>query len=488
LARLDLMADFKGSTRGAVGAAAAIVLISRARDVRHFPRLVLEQGTPEKTLKIWASALAIFGYERAIAAILRRLGLTRIPSTLAAMLSIFACLRTTQKIQGREAADRIAELLKPGVDFLGKWMGLFLAPPLVSLDQSIARLPAYSGGVWANTIAVLTSFWGTTHAFAGAVASSLVPKRAAGPKPVATTASASPVVAKNGSQEVSQDEAVRRSWVLLGAAGFLGVACSPVLPVVLHRPLGMLCQASTTVCSFSLAKLMPDSAQRILHPLVTCAISSNLASRFVGPTALYFDNGQGVGDLFFKWLNAAVTGLGVRMFNTTALWLDRPEDFRCVLATCTASGCFSVFLTTMGAVNPMSPLSIPAPLSLPLLHRSVMSALGIEGSQAIGPECDPKLAVASILITGCIGASLGNALLEAAPAIFCASSPLVRGVAMGCSAHSIGTAGLISYGDTEAAAISGASMCLAGTVHTIVLQLPGVVPMIRSLASLPVSA
>merc|ERR1712151_1430612 len=110
----------------------------------------------------------------------------------------------------------------------------------------------------------------------------------------------------------------------------------------------------------------------------------------------------------------------------------------------------SVFLTTFGAVAPSSPLGLPSPLSLPLLHRSVMSALGIEGSQAVGPECDPKLAVASILITGCIGASLGKTLLEACPAIFKSSSPVVRGVAMGCSAHSIGTAGLISFGDTQA--------------------------------------
>lgn len=278
---------------------------------------------------------------------------------------------------------------------------------------------------------------------------------------------------------------MRRSWVLLGALGYLGAACFPVLPVPLHRPLGMLCEMSTTVSAFALAKLLPDAAQRVLHPLVICAVSSNLASRFVGGSAPYFDAGRGVGDRLFQWLPAAVTGLGVRMFNTTGLWLDNPEDFRCVLATCSASGCFSLLITSVLAVARASPLGVPSELSLPLLHRSVMSALGIEGSQAIGPECDPKLAVASILITGCIGASLGNALLEAVPGVFDASSPLVRGVAMGCSAHSIGTAGLISYGDSTAAAISGASMCLAGTVHTLVLQLPGVVPGIRALAALP---
>jgi len=474
-----------------VGAAAAIVLIARARDARHLPRLVLEQGSPTKTIVAWASALAIYGYERAIAALLRRLGLTRMPSTLAAMLSLFAALRVTQNCSDRPTADRLARLLQPGVDFLGKWMGLFLAPPLVSLDASIAALPPYSRGVWANTSALLATGWAATHSAAAGVATSLVPRRApngvkAHPAASAQAPSAQKGHAKEGKEhEVPLDEAVRRAWVVLGAAGYLGVSCFPVLPVLLHRPFGMLCELSTTVASFTLARLLPDAAQRVLHPLVICAASSNLASRYVGAAVPWRDAGAGVGDRLFQCLPAAVTGLGVRMYSTTGLWLDKPEDFRCVLATCCASGCFSLLLTSLGAVALRSPLGVPAPLSLPLLHRSVMSALGIEGSQAIGPECDPQLAVASILITGCIGASLGNALLEACPGVFESSSPLVRGVAMGCSAHSIGTAGLISYGDSEAAAISGASMCLAGTVHTLLLQLPGVVPAIRGLAALP---
>ncbi|CAE7345299.1 PLGG1 [Symbiodinium sp. CCMP2592] len=431
---LLLMSDAKAKLRGAVGAAAAIVLISRIRDAKHLPRLLLEKGSPDQSLHILASSLAIYGYERLVAMILRRLGMTRMPSTLAAMLSLFAALRGVQKLKDRETANRLADVLKPGVDFLGKWMGLFLAPPLVSLDASIARLPSYSGGVWANTSLLLGLGWGATHSAAAAVASSLVPQSA---KPTCATSTPAKSVAApakqvaNGDKPVSQDEAVRRSWVLLGAAGFLGMACSPALPLVMHRPLGMLCEMSTTVSSFALAKLLPDAVQRVLHPLVICAVSSNLASRFVGPTAPYFDEGRGVGDKLFQWLPAAVTGLGVRMYSTTPLWLDNAEDFKCVLATCSASGCFSILLSTIAAVNQKSPLAVPPPLSLPLLHRSVMSALGIEGSQAIGPECDPKLAVASILITGCIGASLGNALLEAFPAIFKSSSPLVRGVAMG---------------------------------------------------------
>jgi len=477
-----------------IGSTAALILATRASDARHIPRLVLEDNSPAKTLKMWISALVIFGYERVVAAILRRLGMTRMPSTLAAMLSLFSILRVTQKISDRSTSDKLAQLFRPGVDFLGKWMGLFLAPPLASLDASIARLPRYGPGVWGNATALLGVGWTATHSAAAAVATSLAPRKTspttgnqlmnAKPASVAPAPATAGMTGGKEAEVVSLDEAVRRAWVVIGAASYLGVACSSLLPAPLHRPIGMLCEASTTVNAFTLGKLLPTTVQRVLHPLVICAFSSNLAGRLVGPVAPYLDNGNGVGDLFFKWLPAAVTGLGVRMYNTTGLWLDNPEDFRCVLATCSVSGCVSLGVTALGSVFPQSPLSVPAPLSLPMLHRSVMSALGIEGSMAIGPECDPKLAVASILITGCIGASLGNALLEAVPGIFDFTSPLVRGVAMGCSAHSIGTAGLISVGDTEAAAISGASMCLAGTAHTLVLNLPGVVPAIRKLAAL----
>lgn len=326
------------SKQQVVGAAAALVVISRIRDIRHLPRLFVDPSSTSLAAwgHIWASASAIFGYERLVAAILRRLGLSRMPSTLAAMLSLFAMLRITEKTAGKETSDRLANLLKPGVDFLGKWMGLFLAPPLVSLDASVQRLPSYGASVWVKLATFIGAAWATTHASAGLIATSLAPADAGRCRSAPLPAKQEEPVVQACSTEVSQDEAVRRVWILLGALGFLGVSCSSVLPPILHRPVGMLSELSTTIASFLLTKMLPPAAQKVIHPLVGCAISSNLA--------------------------------------------------------------------------------------------------------------------------------------------------------MGCSAHSIGTAGLISLGDTEAAAISGASMCLAGTVHTLLLQLPGVVSSIRTLALLPSTA
>lgn len=473
-----------------VGAAAAIVLISRGKDVKHLQRLFFDPGSydPTKILKTWASALVIMGYEKMIGKILAALNLKKLPTTLMGQITLFAMLRSIQNAFGRQASEKVAEIFKPGVEFLGKFMGLFLAPPLVSLDASIRRLPPYGGGVWANTVGLLFGCWGTQHAVAGAVASRFMKGKALPAPPAEGPKAAAPAGAAPAAKDtdiISQEEAVRRSWVLLGAAGFLGVAMGPILPAGVLRPMGMLAELSMTVGSMAHAKLLPETAQRILHPIVVCSVTTNLTTRFVGESAPYFDEGRGVGDFLFKWLGPAVTGLGVRMYQNTPLWLDKTEDFKCVMGTCAASGMWNLVMMTMVGVSDKSPVGVPPPLSLPLVNRSVMSALGIANSEIIGPECDPKLAVASILITGCIGASVGNAMLAACPAVFESKWSLVRGIAMGCSAHSIGTAGLISEQDTEAAAISGACMCIHGAVHTALMSMPGTVTMLRTMANLP---
>lgn len=485
-------------TRKVVAAASAVVLAARWKDATCLPRLLLgPNGSPESTIHIGAAAAVLFGYERVVGKLLQRFGLTRIPSTLAAMLSLFALLRTTQKLAGRETSDKLASRLTPGTDFLGKWMGLFLAPPLVSLDDRLAALPKYGGDVWAKTAAILGLGWLKTHAIATVVALAMLPRGKLQPQQPQPKQQAAKTVTANApapagpSEAAVQADAVRRAWVFLGACGFLTFSAGPAALAV---PAGRLCHLSTTVGSIALAQgLLPDAVKRPLNPLMICAVSSNLASRYTRPAAPYFDGGMAVGDVLFKWLPAAVTGLGVRMYMTTDKWLDKADDFKLVLTTCTTSGAASLLGTALLAVAPQSPLSVPAPLSLPLLNRSVMSALGIDGSKTIGAPCEPQLAVASILITGCIGASFGNAVIdvilgflgEDARAAYEANGFLVRGVAMGCSAHSIGTAALISYEDPMAAAISGASLCLAGTAHTFFLNLPGVVPAIRSASALP---
>lgn len=465
----------------AVRACAAIVAargVARG-DAALLPRLLLdEKGSIEWTIRAVIGAFFIkFYHDRVIVTTLRNTGYQRIPSTLGAMLTIFGFLRIVRRTMGKDMADKIFQTINPGVTLLGKWMGVCLAPPLAGLDKSIMALPRYGGDVWVKLVSLVFSGWGATCAFAGTVATkTAMPKKPEQKKGAA--AGAAP--AANG--VLDQGEVNLRSWMLLTSLGLLGHAAAPPN---LKAPLARFCQFGTTITSLVLAdRRLPPVLKKSFHPLVVCATSANLVTRYVGVEAFpYLDNGKGVGDIFFQWLNVCVSALGFRMYDTTDKWYDDAGNLRCVMVSAGCSAAAAALGTVLASSHPISPLKIPAPLSLPMTNRSVMSALGIEGSMAIGPECDPKLSVASILITGCIGASIGRTLLEALTPFLCdASNPLVRGVAMGCSAHSIGTAGLISEGDTEAAAISGATMCVSGTAHTIFLNLPGMVPYIRSLA------
>mmetsp|Transcript_33467 Transcript_33467/g.78228 ORF Transcript_33467/g.78228 Transcript_33467/m.78228 type:complete len:579 (-) Transcript_33467:128-1864(-) len=465
------------TANNAVGTAAALVLVSRLSDVRHLPRLLFDRhGSLMPKAITAASCLLIFGYEKFIGMSLLKLGLP-IPSTLAAMLTLFAVLRISQSLFGKETSDKMAGVFSPGVDFLGKWMGLFLAPPLSLVDRSLAALPRYSQQVWLRTVGILGIGWGATHAVTALVAASMqpvLPEQVDEPRKKTVPRKAMPSNPIWSPANITREEQLRRAWVLIGSFSFLGAVLATKFQPGLLKPFGILCELSAVVFAFTHAKLLPKIVTKIFHPIVLTALALNVCNQFIGT--------WGTGAFLFGWLNAAVTGLGVRMYFASPLWLDNPRNFRAVLASCSVSGLFSLFFTALVSLSRSSPLRIPTPLSLPVLNRSVMSALGIAGAITIGPECDPKLAVASILITGCIGASFGRTLLRALR--FNSKQPVVQGTAMGCSAHAIGTAGLLAAGMPEAAAIAGASMCLAGTVHTAALQTPGVVAWIRGLAGL----
>lgn len=106
-----------------VGAVAAVVFVARARDVRLVPSLVVgADGAWRPTLAVCLAASAVFKYERLVARVLPLVGLGHhLPSTLGAMLSLFALLRLLKKAWSPAEAERLQRFLSPGVDFLGKW-------------------------------------------------------------------------------------------------------------------------------------------------------------------------------------------------------------------------------------------------------------------------------------------------------------------------------------------------------------------------------
>ncbi|MDQ0203547.1 LrgB family protein [Pectinatus haikarae] len=92
-----------------------------------------------------------------------------------------------------------------------------------------------------------------------------------------------------------------------------------------------------------------------------------------------------------------------------------------------------------------------------LLPKSITTAIGIDVSTELGGIV--TITVAVIIITGV----LGNIMAEKVCKLFKINEPVARGVAIGSSAHAIGTAKAMEMGAIEAA-ISSLSIVVAGII------------------------
>ena len=95
-----------------------------------------------------------------------------------------------------------------------------------------------------------------------------------------------------------------------------------------------------------------------------------------------------------------------------------------------------------------------------LLPRSITTPIGIEASEMLNAIVG--LTVLSIVITGTFGAITATWVFK----LFKITDPIARGVALGTSAHAIGTGRAFEYGTLEGA-MSGLSIAITG-VYTLV--------------------
>ena len=95
-----------------------------------------------------------------------------------------------------------------------------------------------------------------------------------------------------------------------------------------------------------------------------------------------------------------------------------------------------------------------------LLPKSVTTAIGVDIAKELGGHSE--IAAAVIIITGV----LGNMAAEPICRIFAIRHPVAKGIALGTSAHAIGTAKAMEMGETEGA-MSSLAIVVAG-VCTVV--------------------
>lgn len=95
-----------------------------------------------------------------------------------------------------------------------------------------------------------------------------------------------------------------------------------------------------------------------------------------------------------------------------------------------------------------------------LLPKSITTAIGMDVSSILGGYV--TITVAVIIITGILGAIIAPLVFK----IFRITDPIAQGIALGTSAHAIGTSKAIELGEIQGA-ISGLSIAVSGILTVI---------------------
>ena len=99
-----------------------------------------------------------------------------------------------------------------------------------------------------------------------------------------------------------------------------------------------------------------------------------------------------------------------------------------------------------------------------LLPKSITTAIGMGVSEELGGYV--TITVAVIVVTGVIGNILGELICK----VFKIGEPISKGLALGCSAHAIGTAKAIEMGEIEGA-MSGLAIAVSGILTVVMAPL-----------------
>ncbi len=197
----------------------------------------------------------------------------------------------------------------------------------------------------------------------------------------------------------------------------------------------------------------------ILNPLLTSTLMI-IAILYI--FRIPYDSYKSSADLLSYLLTPATVCLAIPMYKQIRLLKENLPAVFCAITSGTLCSVLSILI--MGKLFGLQANHIAT-----LLPKSITTAIGMGVSEKAGGIV--TLTVAAIVITGI----LGNMIAEMVFKIFHITHPIARGLALGTSAHAVGTAKALELGEIEGA-MSSLSICVAG-ILTVIL-----VPIVTGLA------
>lgn len=156
------------------------------------------------------------------------------------------------------------------------------------------------------------------------------------------------------------------------------------------------------------------------------------------------------GDLLSFFLGPATVILAVPLYHKIELLKANYKAILIGISTGTLTGIITIiYLTKLFNLN--------LALSLALIPKSVTTPIGMEISKQIGGIT--AITVAASITTGILGSIIGPFICK----LFGIKNKVAIGVAIGTSAHAVGTSRAIEMGETEGA-MSGLAIGIAGLI------------------------
>lgn len=399
-------------------------------------------------------------------------GLAAFPPSLVGMALVFASLSAAGAVSPAAEA-RATGALRPGVAWLTRWMPVFFAPALVTLPAALAPVPAAE---LARLPAVIFGGYLLTL-ISTAFAVSALPSRGAG---AAAAPPAAPPRATYSRPFIVP--LLAGSWASTGA--LLAALCARGAPPAAASALVQTHAFSLLCCAYAAAERLPARLRGVLHPTLlagastwaalrlgagllvggaaaesatagasaaTARLVSAFASRGGGGAAL------GGGGALLSVLPLTVLGFGLQLHDRRAqLRAAAPR----IVAAALVGALTGVGCTALGA----RALGLSAPLARALLTRTITAPLAQLAAVALGASS--SLAVAATVVSGLLGANFGQKILKALGV----TDAVTVGLAMGTSAHGLGTAALSAW--PEALAFSALALALNGLLIAALLVSP----------------
>ena len=204
------------------------------------------------------------------------------------------------------------------------------------------------------------------------------------------------------------------------------------------------------------------AARKLLSPIKSPLANPLLASIlfFIGLfsfTPLSYQD-YATANMPFIWLlERAVVALAIPLFCQIQ---QIKKQFKAIMISC----CVGVFIAISTCISIALLLTNDKTLLLSLLPKSVTSPIAMAVANEVGGLA--SLAAAVVIAVGLLGALGGFSLLQ-----FCKiTNPQAQGLAMGCSAHAIGTAKAMEVGN-EQGAFSSLALVISGILTAILAPL-----------------